>query len=152
MIITFCDLADDVIEIIIGYVKHYKYLALLKRTCLANYNSVSKLSIAKLMLSSRLGLFSPRIYCANVDCCQDTEDVFYRHYYNNCPGYEHIKQLALNKTIVLINDKKHELNTHYCSECFKKFVLVGELKNVKHNYSWIDELNITYPRCKYIFM
>ena len=152
MSFTFCDLADDVIEIIISYVKHYKYLALLKITCLANYNSVSKLSIAKLMLSSRLGLFSERIYCANVDCCQDTEDVFYTHYRNHIAGYVHIRQLALNKTIVLINDKKHGLNTHYCSECFKKFVLVGELKNVKHNYNWIDELNITYPRCKYIFM
>ena len=152
MIITFCDLADDVIEIIIGYVKHYKYLALLKRTCLTTYNSVSKLSIAKLMLSSRLGLFSQRIYCANTTCCQDTEDVFYRHYRNHIAGYEHIRQLALNKTIVLINDKKHCLNTHYCSECFKKFVLVGELKNVKHNYTWIDELNITYPRRKLIFM
>lgn len=152
MIITFCDLADDVIEIIIGYVKHYKYLALLKRTCLTTYNSVSKLSIAKLMLSSRLGLFSERIYCANTTCCQDTEDVFYRHYRNHIAGYEHIRQLALNKTIVLINDKKHCLNTHYCSECFKKFVLVGELKNVKHNYNWIDEINITYPRRKLIFM
>ena len=152
MNITFCDLADNVIEIIIGYVKHYKYLALLKMTCLANYNSVSKLSIAKLMLSSRLGQFSPRIYCANINCCQDTEDVFYKHYRNHIAGYEHIRQLALNKTIVLINDKKHSLNTHYCSECFKKFVLVRELKNVKHNYNWIDELNITYIRCKYIFM
>ena len=152
MSITFCDLADNVIEIIISHVKHYYYLALLKRTCLVNYNSVSKLSIAKLMLSSRLGLFSKRTYCANINCCQDTEDVCCRRYYNNCPGYEHVRQLALNKTIVLINDKKHGLNTHYCSECLKKFVLVRELRNVKHNYKWIDEVNISYPRHKYIFI
>ena len=152
MTISLPDLYDDVLQIIISHVKHYRYLALLKRTCLANYNCVSRYSIAKLMLSSRLGLFSKRLYCANINCCKDTEDVCCRRYYNNCPGYVHVKQLALNKTIVLINDKKHDLNTHYCSECFKKFVLVGELKNVKHNYDWIDELNITYIRCKYIFM
>lgn len=152
MTITFCYLADDIIKIIIGYVKDYNYLAFLKRTCLTTYNHISRYSIAKLMLSSRLGLFSKRTYCANVDCCPDTEDVFYIHYRNHIAGYEHIRQLALNKTIVVINDKKHSLNTHYCSECFKKFVLVGELKNVKHNYNWIDELNITYIRCKYIFM
>ena len=152
MTISLPDLYDDVLQIIISHVKHYSYLALLKRTCLANYNCVSRYSIAKLMLSSRLGLFSERLYCANTTCCQDSQDVFYRHYYNHCPGYVHVRQLALNKTIVLINDKKHDLNTHYCSECFKKFVLVGELKNVKHNYKWIDELNITYIRCKYIFM
>ena len=152
MTITFCDLSIDVISIIISHVKHYYYLALLKRTCLVNYNSVSKLSIAKLLLSSRLSQFSQRTYCANINCCQDTEDVCCRRYYNNCPGYEHVRQLALNKTIVVINDKKHGLNTHYCSECLKKFVLVRELRNVKHNYKWIDEVNISYPRCKYIFM
>lgn len=117
MTITFCELGDDIIEIIISYIKNYNYLALLKRTCLSNYNSVSKLSIAKLMLSSRLGLFSKRTYCANINCCPDTEDVYCRRYYNDCPGYEHVRQLALNKTIVVINDKKHSLNTHYCSEC-----------------------------------
>ena len=144
MTITFCDLCDDVLEIIISYIKHYNYLALLKRTCLSNYNSVSKLSIAKLMLSCRLGQFCPRTYCANINCCEDTEEVCCRRYYNNCPGYEHVRQLALNKTIVLINDKKHCLNTHYCSECLKKFVLVRELRNVKQNYKWIDEVNISF--------
>ena len=146
------DLYYDVLQIIISHVKHYYYLALFKRTCLTNYNCVSRLSISKLMLSSRLGQFSQRIYCINTNCCQDSENVFYIHYFNNNDGYVHIRQLALNKTIVLINDKKHSLNTHYCSECLKKFVLVGELNNVKHNYKWIDEVNITYTRCKYIFL
>ena len=146
MSVTFDDLGDDVVEIIIGYVKHYNSLALLKRTCLRNYNHISRYSIAKLMLSSRLGHFSLRTYCANINCTKDSEDVFYRHYRNDSPGYEHVRQLALNKTTVLINYKKHHLNTHYCGECFKKFVLVRELKNVKHNYNWLDEVNISYPR------
>jgi hypothetical protein len=34
----------------------------------------------------------------------------------------------------------------------KKFVLVGDLRNVKHNYDYIDEVNITYARCKYIYL
>ena len=146
MSITFDDLGDDVVEIIIGYVKHYNSLASLKRTCLRNYNHISRYSIAKLMLPKRLGQFSLRTYCANTNCTKDSEDVFYRHYRNDSPGYEHVRQLALNKTIVLINYKRHELNTHYCGECFKYFVLVGELKNVKHNYNWIDEVNISYPK------
>ena len=146
MSVTFDDLGDDVVEIIIGYVKHYNSLALLKRTCLRNYNHISRYSIAKLMLSNRVGLFSLRTYCANTNCTKTTEDVFYRHYRNDSPSYEHVRQLALNKTTVLINYKKHHLNTHYCGECFKNFVLVGELSNVKHNYNWIDEINISYPR------
>lgn len=152
MTISLHDLCTDVLQIIISHVKHYHYLALFKRTCLTNYNCVYHLSISKLMLSFRLGQFSQRTYCANINCCKDTESVFYIHYYNDYPGYEHVKQLALNKTIVLINDKKHSLNTHYCSECFKKFVLVRDLNNVKHNYNYIDEVNISYARCKYIFI
>jgi len=152
MTITFCDLSDDVLLIIISYVKHYSYLALLKRTCLANYNYVSRLSIAKLMLSYRLGQFSPRTYCVNINCCEDSKEVFYKHYRVGCYCYEHNKQFALQKTIALINEKKYCINTHYCSECLKKFVLVGDLRNVKHNYDYIDEVNITYARTKYIFV
>ena len=151
MVIAFCDLSDDVIQIIIGQIKHYNYLALLKRTCVTNYNSVSKLSIAKLMLSYRLGQFSPRTFCVNINCCEDTKGVFDKHYRNGYDSYVHIKQFALNKTILLINEKKYCLNTHYCGECLKKFVLVRDLRNVKHNYDYIDEVNITYARCKYIF-
>ena len=146
MSVTFDDLCDDVVEIIIGYVKHYNSLALLKRTCVRNNNHISRYSIAKLMLPCSLGLFSLRTYCANTKCCQDTDDIFYKHYRNHSYGYEHVRQLALNKTTVLINYKKHHLNTHYCGECLKTFFLVGELKNIKHNYNWIDEVNISYPR------
>jgi hypothetical protein len=149
---TFCDLSDDVFHIIISYVKHYSYLALLKRTCLANYNSISKFSIAKLMLFNRLGQFSQQTYCVNINCCEDSKEVFYKHYRNGYYCYDHIRQFSLQKTIALINEKKYCINTHYCSECLKKFVLVGDLRNVKHNYDYIDEVNITYARCKYIFV
>jgi hypothetical protein len=58
----------------------------------------------------------------------------------------------VKKTILLINEKKYCLNTHYCGECLKKFVLVGDLRNVKHNYDYIDQVNISYAKCKYIFI
>jgi len=152
MVLAFCDLYNDVIQIIIGQIKHYSYLALLKRTCKANYNSVSRLSIARLMLSYKLSLFSPRTFCININCADDTKAVFDKHYRNGYDSYVHIKQFALKQTTALINEQKYKFNTHYCSECLKKFVLVGDLRNVKHNYDYIDEVNITYARCKYIFI
>jgi len=152
MVLAFCDLDNDVIQIIIGQIKHYSYLALLKRTCIANYNSVSKLSIARLMLSYKLCQFSPRTFCININCCEDTKAVFDKHYRNGYDSYVHTKQFALKYTTALINEQKYKFNTHYCSECLKKFVLVGDLRNVKHNYDYIDEVNITYARCKYIFI
>ncbi len=152
MTITFCDLSDDIVIHIISYVKHSNYLVLLKRTCKANYNCVSHLSIAKLMLSYRLGKFLLKTFCVNINCCEDSKEVFYKHYRVGYGSYEHNKQFALNKTIALINEKKYCINTHYCSECLKKFVLVGDLRNVKHNYDYIDEVNISYARTKYIFV
>ena len=54
MSITFDDLGDDVVQIIIGYVKHYNSLASLKMTCLRTNNHISRYSIAKLMVLTDL--------------------------------------------------------------------------------------------------
>ena len=54
MSITFDDLGDDVVEIIIGYVKHYNSLASLKMKCVINNNHISRYSIAKLMVLTDL--------------------------------------------------------------------------------------------------
>ena len=51
---TFDDLSDDVVQIIIGYVKHYNSLASLKMTCVRNNNHISRYSIAKRMLLTDL--------------------------------------------------------------------------------------------------
>ena len=54
MSVTFDDLGDDVVEIIIGYVKHYNSLASLKMTCVKTHNHISRYSIAKLMVLADL--------------------------------------------------------------------------------------------------
>ena len=54
MSVTFDDLDDDVVEIIISYIKHYNSLALLKMTCLRTHNHISRYSIAKLMVLADL--------------------------------------------------------------------------------------------------
>ncbi len=134
MSIIFDDLGDDVVEIIISYIKHYNPLASLKMTCLRNYNHISRYSIAKLMLSSRLGLFSFRTLCINDNCYDDTYDVF--KFVHNCyyGRYIHRRQNALNTSVIIINEKYYNINSHYCCECFKKFVLVGSNSNVIEIY------------------
>ena len=54
MSVTFDDLCDDVVKIIIGYVKLYNSLASLKMTCVRNNNHISRYSIAKRMLLTDL--------------------------------------------------------------------------------------------------
>ena len=124
MSVTFDDLGDDVVEIIIGYVKHYNSLASLKMTCLRTNNHISRYSIAKLMLSSRLGLFSFCELCINDNCYEDSYRAFkFHHRFNS--RYIHHRQNALNTTAIIVNEKYYNINSHYCCECFKEFVLVG---------------------------
>ena len=137
MSVTFDDLGDDVVEIIIGYVKHYNSLASLKRTCLRTHNHISRYSIAKLMLSSRLGLFSFRELCINDNCYEDTYRVFKCHNRFNS-RYIHHRQNALNTSAIMVNEKYYNINSHYCCECFKKFVLVGSNECATEVYHHIN--------------
>ena len=146
-----CNLPNDIILIIIGYLRRSDTRIKTKMTCKLMYNLVEDFpfDIAKKMLFKKFRLFTFRTYCANCNCCHDTEDVFHRHYREGDSYYEHIKQLALNETKIIINKKFHTVKTHYCSECFKGHVLVGDRENVIHNYSWIDEVNITYEKINF---
>jgi len=139
------ELPNDVGEIINDYLfKDYIFLAKLKTTCKALHKSISVFAIAKLMLSGKLGLFSFRKLCINVDCYEDTYDVFtfiHNYYYTR---YLHSRQYALNATIIIVNAKYYNFKSHYCCECLKKFVLVGSNSNVIENYQNSEEVNIIY--------
>ena len=138
MSVTFDGLGDDVVEIIIGYVKHYNSLASLKMTCVRNNNHISRYSIAKLMLSSRLGQFSFRVLCINDNCYEDTYRVFKFGHNRFNSRYIHHRQNALNTSAIMVNEKYYNINSHYCCECFKKFVLVGSNECATEVYHWIN--------------
>jgi hypothetical protein len=139
------ELPNDVGEIINDYLfKDYQFLSKLKTTCKALHKFISVFAIAKLMLSEKLGLFSFRKLCINVDCYEDTYDVFtfvHNYYYTR---YLHSRQYALNATIIIVNAKYYNIKSHYCCECLKKFVLVGSNSNVIENYQNSEEVNIIF--------
>jgi hypothetical protein len=139
------ELPNDVGEIINGYLfKDYIFLSKLKTTCKALHKFISVFAIAKLMLSEKLGLFSFRDLCINVDCYEDTYDVFtfvHNYYYSR---YLHSRQYALNATRIIVNAKYYNIKSHYCCECLKKFVLVGANSNVIENYQNSEEVNIIF--------
>ena len=139
------DLPSDVGEIITSYLfKDHQFLAKLKTTCKSMYKAISVFAIAKLMLSEKLGLFSFRDLCINVNCYEDTYDVFtfvHNYYYTR---YLHSRQYALNSCVVIINAKYYNFKSHYCCECLKKFVLVGSNSNVIENYQNSEEVNIIF--------
>ena len=108
------------------------------------YKTISVFAIAKLMLSTKLGLFSYRELCINPECYEDTYDVFtfiHNYYYTR---YLHYRQYALNATTIIVNAKYYNIYSHYCCECLKKFVLVGSNSNVIENYQNSEQVNIIY--------
>lgn len=139
------ELPNDVARLINGYlIKDYQFLAKLKTTCKSMYKTISVFAIAKQMLSEKLGLFSFRELCINDDCYDDTYDVFtfvHNYYYSR---YLHYRQYALNASSIIVNAKYYNIHSHYCCECFKKFVLVGSNSNAIENYQNSEEVNVIF--------
>jgi hypothetical protein len=139
------ELPNDVNRLIVDYLfKDYKFLSTLKTTCKSMYKAISVFAIAKLMLSTKLGLFSYRELCINPECYEDTYDVFtfiHNYYYTR---YLHYRQYALNATTIIVNAKYYNIYSHYCCECLKKFVLVGCNSNAIENYHNCEQVNIIY--------
>lgn len=139
------ELPNDVNRLIVDYLfKDYQFIRALKTTCKSMYKAISAFAIAKLMLSTKLGLFSYRELCINPECYEDTYDVFtfiHNYYYTR---YLHYRQYALNATTIIVNAKYYNIYSHYCCECLKKFVLVGSNSNVIENYQNSEQVNIIY--------
>jgi hypothetical protein len=80
---------------------------------------------------------SKRTYCINPDCIKETEGPVLYIWKANSVTYEHNKrQAALNMSIIWVNGKKQWIRSHYCCECFKKHVLVGDNKHASQHYEY----------------
>ena len=93
--------------------------------------------VAKQRLQEFFEKFVPtkRKYCINPECVEETEGVVLYIWKANSVTYEHNnRQAALNISIMRVNGVKHWFMSHYCCECFKKHVLVGDNKNASQHY------------------
>ena len=134
-----CDLSDDIITHMILYcIKDSLSLMNFRKTCKLINKKITNFEIKKKLLFN----FNNRDLCINIDCYYDTFEVFkeIHHYYDR--RYMHTKQKALNTSIIIINNKKFTIKSHYCCECFKKYILISDRKNVKEIYDICDQVNI----------
>ena len=96
-------------------------------------------SVAQARLQEFFEKFVPskRLYCINPNCIEDTEGPVLHIWKANSVTYEHNKrQAALNMSIIWVNGKKQWIRSHYCCECFKKHVLVGDNKHASQHYEY----------------
>lgn len=100
-------------------------------------NNHVSFSVARELLKEFFEKFIPskRDYCINPECVKDTEAAVLHIWEAHSQAYEHTdRQAALNITTAWVNGKPHWIRSHYCCECFKKHVLVGENKNASQHY------------------
>ncbi len=94
-------------------------------------------SVAKERLQEFFKKFvsTKRTYCINPNCLKETEMAVVHIWEARSKTYKHTeRQLALNKTTMWVTGKEYSFRSHYCCECFKKYVLVGNNKNASQHY------------------
>jgi hypothetical protein len=140
-----CAMPNDILYTIIGFVKDdIKSLIYLKITSIAMNREITRFKIAKCMLSTKFDNYDELYLCVNSDCYEETYDIFtYLHNYGY-RRYIHKWQEALNRTTIVVNKKKYNVNSPYCCECFKKHILVGSRENVDQLFDNDIQVNIVY--------
>ena len=133
---------DDIILYIKELIYYPKDLLNFKITCKSYEKMITTFSLSKLMIQGKIN-YKPIEMCINIDCYDDTCDIYENVYNYGYRRYIHYHQYALNKTIITINKNKYKIFTPYCCECFTQYVLIGDKKNVTRNLI-IDKVNIEY--------
>lgn len=124
------DLPCDIINTIKKCIISHDSLKNFKSVCKYTNNLVSQFDLKKKVLERKLSCWKPKNYCINIDCYYDTDDIYEFVYNHGFRHYIHSHQWALNYHTININSKTSSVHTAYCCECFKKYVLIGDRKNV----------------------
>jgi len=145
IIMTLNVMPYDIIRHILYYVCSDNVALINFKQCSIFMNrEITSFTVARQMLLTKLGRYEDVFKCVNVDCYEDTYEVFtYLHNYGY-RRYIHKWQEALNETTIVVNSKSYKIKHHYCCECFKKHILIGTRENVLENYDQESNVNIVY--------
>ena len=127
----------------------------IKTMCVSFSKAVSNVTIAKLMMRMNFGRINTRSHvCINRDCVRDTKNVMEYIWKDHDGYYMHtikLDSLAFETDVMVVNGKEYPVRSHYCCECFKKFVLIGDNKNASQHYEWVRELKLVIKQVNVTF-
>ena len=127
-------LPDELIMLVQKNVNDYTTLLNLKMSCTYFNKVITIVSLSKEMINDKLSKLNDLNLCINIDCYDDTQDIYENRYYGYNNRYVHTHQPALNNAQIRINHKDYKVRTSYCVECFVKHVLIGDKTNVRRNF------------------
>ena len=127
----------------------------LKTMCVSFSKAINNVAIAKLMMRMNFGRINTRYpVCINRYCARDTKNVM-EYIWKDHDGYYmytiKLDSLAFETDVMVVNGKEYPVRSHYCCECFKKFVLIGDNKNVSQHYEWVHESKIVIKQVNVTF-
>ena len=127
----------------------------LKTMCVSFSKAISNVTIAKFMMRVNFGRINTRSHvCINRYCVRDTKNVMEYIWKDHDGYYMHtikLDSLAFETDVMVVNGKEYPVRSHYCCECFKKFVLIGDNKNVSQHYEWVRELKLVIKQVNVTF-
>ncbi len=105
--------------------------------------------IVKLKLQYKIDKFYHLNKCVNIDCCEETRDLFENYYREYDGRYIHAEQPPMNRDTIFINQNPYKVYSPYCCECFKKYILVGDKKECSVNILFCEDfVDIEYTDAK----
>ena len=108
--------------------KNYKDLHSLKLTCKYYNEIITRYSIIKKKIHHDFNKKEKIILCANINCYNETYDLFLDNFRHYLEKYKHHHQKAINFDSIYINQKRYKIFSPYCCECYKKYMLIGDKK------------------------
>ena len=127
-------LPDELILLVQKNVNDHDTLTNLKMSCTYFNKVITQFSLARELIRDEIIYYKDLSLCINVNCYDDTQDIFEDYYFINSRKYIHSRQRALNNRQIKINQKNYQICSPYCSECFIKHVLIGDKTNVRRDF------------------
>lgn len=142
-------LANELFLKIASSIEKHTDLLALKQVCKEYYTTIPDKYIIKCKLQNKINNFYHLNNCVNINCCEETRDL-YENYYREYDGrYIHAEQPSMNRDTIFINQIPYKVYSPYCCECFKKYVMIGDKKECLVNILFCEDfVDIEYTDAK----
>ena len=133
-LVEILDMPREILVLITKNLKDFDGLLNLKMSCAYFNKVITQFSLTRELIRDKIMIYDDLDLCINVNCYEDTQDIYEDYYFVNTRRYIHHHQRALNDAQIRINQKNYIVCSPYCNECYVKYVAIGDKKNVTRDF------------------
>lgn len=121
------NLPTDLIIVISNFIPNYYDVFSLKKINKNFNNSINNYQIIKKKMEKKLKKYKKTLTCINNNCYHENKHIIFDFYRENDNVYTIRTLPSINNDTIYINLNSYNVSSPYCCECFKKYVLFGDL-------------------------